>query len=250
MTALRFPHKPHLYANSRPTYPLALFDFIADLISERQRLWDCAAGSGQSIHELSQRFQSVVASDADFHQINLVRDNRQIALLVCKAEHAALQTESVNLAIAAQALHWFNQEKFWSELERVLRPGDYFASWCYGITRMSVDRSIDQILASTYDAKLRSMMPQVWTNLLTGHFKFPSWLSTITPPKFEMTALWDIESLHTYLNSLASVSLYRNRTRIDPVPDLMAEIRQVWPREHKVLPVVWEIMLYIGYKLS
>lgn len=39
---------------------------------------------------------------------------------------------SVDLAIAAQACHWFDWEKVWPEMQRILRPGGTAAFWVYG----------------------------------------------------------------------------------------------------------------------
>ena len=52
------------YAAARPTYPPALFDYLAVVAPGRGHAWDCAAGSGQATLELAARFDVVTATDA------------------------------------------------------------------------------------------------------------------------------------------------------------------------------------------
>jgi hypothetical protein len=64
-----FSEKSDLYARARPTYPDALFDFIASRVPERDRAWDCATGSGQAARGLARHFGLVEATDASGEQI-------------------------------------------------------------------------------------------------------------------------------------------------------------------------------------
>ena len=64
------PFKDHFsgvsqdYAQFRPRYPAALFDFLASVAPERNLAWECACGSGQATIDLAGRFQRVIATDA------------------------------------------------------------------------------------------------------------------------------------------------------------------------------------------
>ena len=42
---------------------------------------------------------------------------------------------SIDLATAAEALHWFDLNNFYPEMRRVLRPGGTLAAWGYGLLR-------------------------------------------------------------------------------------------------------------------
>ena len=64
-----FSEKSANYAQSRPTYPDALYEFIASVAPSRERAWDCATGNGQAAIGLARRFKSVEATDASEQQI-------------------------------------------------------------------------------------------------------------------------------------------------------------------------------------
>ena len=57
------------YADFRPHYPAALFDYLATLVPGNSHVWDCAAGNGQATVDLARRFDHVIATDASHEQI-------------------------------------------------------------------------------------------------------------------------------------------------------------------------------------
>ncbi|MBT9532294.1 MAG: SAM-dependent methyltransferase, partial [Pseudomonas sp.] len=52
------------YLNHRPSYPAALFDWLAQRCSQHELAWDCGTGNGQAAVSLAQHFQRVLATDA------------------------------------------------------------------------------------------------------------------------------------------------------------------------------------------
>src|SRR5436190_20948327 len=57
------------YADFRPHYPAALFDYLATLVPTDSIVWDCACGNGQATSDLASRFFKVFATDASQEQI-------------------------------------------------------------------------------------------------------------------------------------------------------------------------------------
>jgi hypothetical protein len=53
----------------RPTYPDALFAYLASLVSSHDLAWDCATDNGQAAVALTPHFDAVVATDASPQQI-------------------------------------------------------------------------------------------------------------------------------------------------------------------------------------
>ncbi|CAM6086462.1 unnamed protein product [Calypogeia fissa] len=52
---------------------------------------------------------------------------------------------SVDLVTVAQAMHWFDLEKFYSVVKHVLRkPGGVVAAWCYG--NPNVTPEVDKVI--------------------------------------------------------------------------------------------------------
>lgn len=57
------------YLAFRPFYPPSLFDYLAQCCPQRDRVWDCACGSGQATAALAERFENVIATDASQQQL-------------------------------------------------------------------------------------------------------------------------------------------------------------------------------------
>src|SRR6185436_6604155 len=120
-----------LYAQARPTYPPALFEYLAGLGERHDVAWDCATGNGQAAHGLADHFGRVVASDWSFDQIRETVRHPRIAYRVATAERPALPDASLDLVTVAAAIHWFDLEAFYRELTHVLRGGGVAAAWSY-----------------------------------------------------------------------------------------------------------------------
>src|SRR5262249_42826515 len=124
------------YADFRPHYPAALFDYLATLASRDSLVWDCAAGSGQATLDLALRFERIIATDASAEQIAAAPRRGNVEYRVALAEESGLENESIGLLTVAQALHWFNHERFFAEARRVLKPDGILAAWVYATNRL------------------------------------------------------------------------------------------------------------------
>ena len=67
---------------------------------------------------------------------------RGVMYVATAAEEASLAAGSMDLVTVAQALHWFDHERFFAEVDRVLRPGRALAVWSYGL--VGIEPSIDR----------------------------------------------------------------------------------------------------------
>src|SRR5437867_12848168 len=100
------------YADFRPHYPPALFDYLDTLVPRNSLVWDCGCGNGQATLDLAQRFDRVVATDASREQIAAATAHPKVEYRAAPAEQGELPDESVGLITVAQALHWFDLERF------------------------------------------------------------------------------------------------------------------------------------------
>jgi SAM-dependent methyltransferase len=50
------------------------------------------------------------------------------------AERTNFEAGTFDLVAVAQALHWFDYERFWPEVRRVAKPGAFFCAWGYAWT--------------------------------------------------------------------------------------------------------------------
>src|SRR6516162_334445 len=97
------------YAKFRPRYPQELFDYLGSIAPSRQLAWDCATGNGQAAVGLASVFDHVIATDASEKQIANGQPNQIVQYRVAAAENSGIASETIDLIMVAQALHWFNR---------------------------------------------------------------------------------------------------------------------------------------------
>ena len=65
---------------------------------------------------------------------------RESSYRVGLAEASGLPADFVDLVTVAQALHWFDLDRFYQEARRVARAGAVLAVWCYGVCEIPAAR--------------------------------------------------------------------------------------------------------------
>ena len=231
------------YQSFRPHYSPGMFQLLAGLVPARKRAWDCGAGGGQAARGLLDHFDQVIASDASLAQILTCR-NPGLDRLCCLAEAVPLADQSVDLVTVAQALHWFDLDRFYPEVRRVLRPGGVIAVWTYQL--LSISPEMDPLLGRLHTRTLgadwppeRAMVEQAYADLA---FPFEE-LSLAAPT---MWADWDLKTVMGYLSTWSAVSRYRVRVGRDPLPAVERELSEYWPSDSRTLPVTWQVAMRVG----
>lgn len=214
------------YATYRPHYPAALFDWLASSSRERERAWDCGTGSGQAAVALASRFVDVVATDASMSQLGTAECAAGLSYVAMTAEQAALGTRSTDLITVAQALHWFDHRRFFTEVDRVLKPGGALAVWSYGL--LAVEPTIDAVLRHFYFDVLAHHWPVERALVDSGYAGIALPYPEVDAPRFAMTATWSLARLGGYLSTWSAVGRYRIAVGVDPLPELMRQLESAW----------------------
>src|ERR1700745_933422 len=94
------------YAKFRPRYPEKLFKYLVSIAPSRQLAWDCATGNGQAAVGLASVFDRVIATDASEKQIANAQPHERVEYRIATAEDSGLESETIDLIMVAQALHW------------------------------------------------------------------------------------------------------------------------------------------------
>lgn len=225
-----FSHLASEYAQYRPVYPANLFAFILSHVKEKNLAWDCGTGNGQSARVLSNYFDKVFATDISQAQINNALQENNIEYTVARAEDTSLADNSVDLITVAQALHWFNFENFYAEVNRVAKPGAVIAVWMYNLLHISAqtDPIINEFyktLADYWDPE-RKYVDERYENI-----PFPS--AKIPAPDFKVEAHWSLRELSGYLNTWSAVQHFIKANTYDPVPAVINKIKSVWGNVQK-----------------
>ena len=144
MAYRRFEKTSHvlLYAKFRPAYPPRAKESIADFVKRNggafQKMVDVACGSGQSTFYIADLFSKVCGIDISQAQVNLAQEKYKqlnydnVEFCVGSAEKMPFENESVDMVTCALALHWFNENKFYTEADRILKSKGVLAAYGYG----------------------------------------------------------------------------------------------------------------------
>jgi SAM-dependent methyltransferase len=231
------------YAKFRPNYPEALFDWIAAHAPARQLAWDCGCGSGQASLPLADRFERVVATDLSPQQIAAAKPHPRIEYRATSAQASGLDDTSGDVVTIAQALHWFDFDRFYTEVKRVMKPGGVVIAWTYQLLR--ADPAVDAILADFYGRVLGPHWPPERKWVDAGYQGMPFPFAEIKTPTFEIRLSWTLPDLLAYLGTWSATQRYRKSEGSDPLPALGGKLGPVWGDGSRA--IVWPIAMRAGH---
>ena len=218
------------YAAFRPTYPKELYDFIFSRVKGFDSAWDAGTGNGQVARDLSKRFKNVFATDISDKQIENATRVENIFYSVA-GETTSFPEKSFDLICVAQAIHWFDREKFYSEVKRVARPEAMIAIWGYGL--LNINSEIDILIRDFYV----NIVGSYWDKerrLIDEEYKtiaFP--FQEIKASSFEFSFQWTLPELHGYLTTWSAVQKFIKANEFNPVDKLIQRILPLWNSQAK-----------------
>jgi ubiquinone/menaquinone biosynthesis C-methylase UbiE len=231
-----FSTQAQQYALFRPHYPQSLYDYLLVLVGkERGLLWDCATGNGQVAHHLATHFQQVIATDASEAQIENAFSAPNIQYRVGKAHESGLPNHSTDLITVGQALHWFAQEDFYAEVQRVGKPQSYFVAWGYALCK--IEPAIDVIVKELYTTVLGNYWDKERHYLDDFYKTLPFPFDELAFPTFEMTSQYDLLAFKQYLATWSSWQKYQKAHAKSPLEHLEQDLDKAWgnPTEIKTI---------------
>ena len=233
------------YRRYRPTYPRALYDYLAGLCVHRARALDCATGNGQAALALAARFDSVYAFDSSRRQIDEAIAHPRVRYAVHSAERIPLDVGPFDLVAAAQAAHWFDLPAFWSRLEPMLSPAAVIAVWGYSHCRIRPD--IDAIVHERLFAPIEPFWGEGQRVISEryAHIEFP--FEPVDAPSFVIEERWDRAAFFGYVRTLSAHKRYVAETGDEPLTPLEQAFDEsaVWPRG-LTLGVEFDVCMRVG----
>lgn len=221
-----FNHRSDEYAQARPRYPLEFYDFLLSLTRNHHRLWDCACGNGQVAIDMVEYFDELHATDISKNQLKNAFRHPKIKYASSSSESTLFPAEFFDMICVAQALHWFNLDKFFTETRRVLKPGGILAVFGYGF--FTITDEIDRIIEETFYATIDDFWSEKNRLLMSGFkgVKFP--FSKVDIPVFSMDQNWSLSALIDYLNTWSAVKRYNETTGRNITGQLQENLILVW----------------------
>lgn len=230
------------YAAFRPVYPPSLYAFIYQFVKQFNIAWDCGTGNGQVARVLADSFRHVHASDISARQLENATVAYNIDYHVMGVEQTDFPANTFDLITIGQAIHWFNREQFYKEVNRVSKVGGMIAAFGYNPVRFSpafdeaLNRFYYDVIYSYWDTERKVVEDQYRT------ITFP--FEEIDTPVFKIELAWSLNDLHGYITTWSAVQNFIKKNKFNPADDFVAGIKSLWKKEKE--SVYFPVFLRLG----
>lgn len=237
------------YASYRPRYPARLGHELAALCPVRELALDCGCGSGQLSVVLARMFDHVVATDASAEQIASAEPCRNVTYRVAPAEESHLPSHSVDLVTVAQAVHWFDLEPFYVEVQRLLKPAGVLALVTYG--RLVVDdETCNSIIENFYGNALAPFWPPERELVETGYRTLPFPFDELAVPVMRMEANWNFDALVGYISTWSACKALQKSEGPSKFEDFADRMSRAWGDRAGTKLIMWPLSVRAGRRRS
>lgn len=241
-----FANNAENYRRYRPDYPDQLFHYLAMLSDNHENAWDVATGNGQAAIGLAQSFSKVYASDISTRQLENAHQRKNIKYFVGRAEQCKFPDESMDIITVAQALHWFDIDKFFAEAKRILKPGGILAVWNYQL--LQINHEVDAVIRHLYENVLKNYWPNQRETLENNFSDYQFPFQTIPTPDFKVEKTWTFDQVIGYLNSWSATQNYIQQEQKNPISQLSQKLIFAWCDTNHMKKVQWPIKLTVCRK--
>ena len=192
-------------------------------------------------------FDRVIATDASEKQIANAQAHEIVEYRVAPAENSGVGSKTIDLIMVAQALHWFDLDRFYAEARRVLKPDGVLTASAYNL--LHIEPAIDDVVNRYYYDVVGPFWPPE-RRLVEQFADLPFPFQEIDPPKFEMTASWDLDHLVGYVRTWSSTQRFIAAKGEDPIEQIADDLRGAWGQPGQTRSVSWPLIVRIGGKPS
>lgn len=132
-TVERFSNRVENYVKYRPAYPAEVLRLFRDEmnLTESSVIADIGSGTGISSKLFLKNGNKVFGVEPNasmrYAADEFLSDFLNFTSIDGTAENSSLPGDSVDFVIAAQAFHWFDQQRTLDEFKRILRPNGFVA---------------------------------------------------------------------------------------------------------------------------
>jgi SAM-dependent methyltransferase len=145
------------YAAFRPTYPSALYNYVASVSRHSDSCLDVGCGTGQALQGLAPHFGRLHGIDTSATQLEVAHRAPHIDYSVGSASNFGFQDRKpppqFDLITVAQAMHWFDIAAFERQVDNYLAPHGVLCVWLYPTCCIASHPGADRLLQD-FDAKL------------------------------------------------------------------------------------------------
>ncbi|HSP41150.1 MAG TPA: class I SAM-dependent methyltransferase [Gillisia sp.] len=231
------------YSRFRPGYPQELYNFLKTEIKCFERAWDCGTGNGQVAVPLSQMFRMVYATDISTNQLQNATPGNNIIYSRQPAEKTNFGSEMFDLVTVGQAIHWFDFDQFYGEVNRTLKKDGSIAVMGYGL--VNTDPETQELIHQLYYNILDSFWDPERKFIEQKYSTIPFPFRERPVPIFNTILNWNIHQLVGYLKTWSAVQHFIKKNGYDPVQEIIPELELSFGKGGEV---TFPIFLRLGKK--
>jgi SAM-dependent methyltransferase len=177
--------------------------------------------------------------------ISKAQPHERVNYRVAPAEDSGLESGTVDLIMVAQALHWFDLDRFHAEAQRVLKANGILAASAYNL--LHIEPAIDEVVNRYYFEVVEPFWPPE-RQLVERFADLPFPFHKTDPPKFEMTAQWNLDRLVGYLRTWSSTQRFIAAQGSDPLEQISDQLRSARGDPQQMRKVIWPLTLRVGVR--
>jgi len=228
------------YARYRPHYPQALVDALVERCPRRELAWDAGCGNGQLSVALAGAFEHVIATDPSRAQLDSAEPHPRVEYRCVTAEQSGLPDACADLAVAAQAAHWFDWPRYVAEVGRIARPGALVAVTAYNTC--TIEGGAGEIVLRYYH-DLDAYWPPERRIIENGYRDLVWPWPAVDAPALDMTARWTRDELAGYLATWSATQRWVAANGPSRYEAMCAELAREWPDADERREVRWPLAL-------
>ena len=214
------------YAKFRPTYPEELYAYLYKIIPQKFKAWDVATGNGQVAAELAKVFKAVLATDLSAKQLAEAPQLENITYRVQTAEEPFDTQEQFDLITVAQAIHWFDFDKFYNQIQAHLKPDGVFAVIGYSVLETS--GKLNEVIQHFYKDITNPYWDPERKYLDENYQTIPFPFKELKTPQLAMPVYWTVQELLNYLNTWSAVKHYEKAHGESPLALIQDAVYTHW----------------------
>lgn len=197
---------------------MKMVEEISMLCESHELAWDAGTGNGQLAASLAEHFKQVEASDISEKQLAGAVQKDNIHYFISDSTKTHLEDHSVDLVTVAQAIHWFDFEKFYAEVRRVLKKDGIIAVIGYGI--MNAEPKVNNIILDFYNNVLGGYWDKERKLIDESYATIPFPFKELKLNSYSIPYTWNIDQLMGFFSTWSALQHYIKTNNHNPLIEL------------------------------
>jgi hypothetical protein len=147
------------------------------------------------------------------------------------------------LIIVAQAVHWFDFDRFYLEVNRTAKKNALLV--IIGYSRLKISNQLDNIIDNFYFNVIGNHWDKERKYIDENYQTIPFPFEEVKVPKFKNVYQWTFEHLTGYLETWSAVKHFIKDKGINPVDSVYEDLKHAWGQTDKRI-INFPLLLRIG----